>query len=93
VFSDGRNRNTYALNDDAGILDDIRKLKISPEEPVFIYLHLYSAHNLGLRHHPAFNRSPLLFGNILKQPQLLEEITFFPRSIVQYPNKLVCSTA
>jgi glucan phosphoethanolaminetransferase (alkaline phosphatase superfamily) len=49
-LSDGESRERYAVNDDAGIIDELGKLDLSASLPNFLYFHLYSAHELGLRH-------------------------------------------
>lgn len=49
-LSDGESRERYSINDDAGIIDELRKLNLTMSEPNFLYFHLYSAHELGLRH-------------------------------------------
>ncbi|PCI78887.1 MAG: hypothetical protein COB20_05985 [SAR86 cluster bacterium] len=49
-FSDGESRERYSINDDAGIIDELGKLNFVASQPNFLYFHLYSAHELGLRH-------------------------------------------
>lgn len=49
-LSDGESRERYSVNDDAGIIDDLEKLNINETQPNFLYFHLYSTHELGLRH-------------------------------------------
>lgn len=49
-LSDGGSRELYAINDDAGIIDELSKLELTASQPNFLYFHLYSAHELGLRH-------------------------------------------
>ena len=49
-LSDGESRKRYAINDDAGIIDELERLKLAESQPNFLYFHLYSAHELGLRH-------------------------------------------
>lgn len=49
-LSDGESRKNYAVNDDAGIIDELKKLDLSSNQANFLYFHLYSAHELGLRH-------------------------------------------
>jgi glucan phosphoethanolaminetransferase (alkaline phosphatase superfamily) len=71
-LSDGDSRERYAVNDDAGIIDELGKLNLTTTQPNFLYFHLYSAHELGMRHRQ-FNQfephqssfSPIasLFGN------------------------------
>tara|TARA_B110000858_G_C17810153_1_gene480720 strand:+ start:16220 stop:18016 length:1797 start_codon:yes stop_codon:yes gene_type:complete len=49
-LSDGESRERYAVNDDAGIIDELKKLDLAANQANFLYFHLYSAHKLGLRH-------------------------------------------
>ena len=49
-LSDGESRERYAVNDDAGIIDELEKLNLATSQPNFLYFHLYSAHELGMRH-------------------------------------------
>lgn len=49
-LSDGESRERYAINDDAGIIDELGTLDLAASQPNFLYFHLYSVHELGLRH-------------------------------------------
>lgn len=49
-LSDGETRENYSVNDDAGIIDTLENLDLVSSQPNFLYFHLYSAHELGLRH-------------------------------------------
>ncbi|MBL4667921.1 MAG: sulfatase [Flavobacteriales bacterium] len=49
-LSDGESRKDYAVNDDAGIIDVLGRLDLTASQPNFLYFHLYSTHELGMRH-------------------------------------------
>ncbi len=49
-FSDGETRENFSVNDDAGIIDTLQNLELGSNDANFLYFHLYSAHELGLRH-------------------------------------------
>ncbi len=89
-FRDGQSRDRYSVNDDAGILDDLQNLQLSDTQPNFVYIHLYSAHDLGLRHRqfnqfephqPPFNPLANLFSSESERHQL--EINNYDNGIVQ----------
>lgn len=58
-LSDGESRERYSVNDDAGIIDELEKLDLVASQPNFLYFHLYSAHELGLRHRQFNKYEPL----------------------------------
>lgn len=49
-LSDGESRESYAVNDDAGVIHELGRLELAASQPNFLYFHLYSVHELGLRH-------------------------------------------
>lgn len=71
-LSDGETRERFSVNDDAGLIDDLEKMDLTSSTPNFLYFHLYSAHDLGLRHRqfnefepfsPSINPIVSLFSN------------------------------
>lgn len=48
-YQDGYTAKNYYLNDDALVLEKLKKVKIKPDNSNFFYLHLMSTHNLGIR--------------------------------------------
>ncbi|MEX0965591.1 MAG: sulfatase-like hydrolase/transferase [Pseudohongiellaceae bacterium] len=89
-FSDGETRENYSVNDDAGIIDDLQMLDLATQQPNFLYFHLYSAHDLGLRHRqfnqfepfkPSFNPLATLFGSETDRHQ--QELNNYDNGILQ----------
>ncbi|MFT7471630.1 MAG: glucan phosphoethanolaminetransferase (alkaline phosphatase superfamily) [Kiritimatiellia bacterium] len=89
-LSDGESRERYSVNDDAGIIDELEKLNLSASQPSFLYFHLYSAHELGLRHRQfnqfepyqaSFNPITSLFSN--EQDRHQQEINNYDNGILQ----------
>jgi glucan phosphoethanolaminetransferase (alkaline phosphatase superfamily) len=89
-LSDGKSREQFSANDDAGIINDLKGLSLSSTQPNFVYIHLYSAHELGLRHRqfnsftphqPPFNPLANLFSN--KEDKHQREINNYDNGIVQ----------
>jgi glucan phosphoethanolaminetransferase (alkaline phosphatase superfamily) len=55
VFLDGLTTQTASVNDDRGLLESLDKIGPAGDQPAFFYIHLMSAHELGVRD-PAFAR-------------------------------------
>lgn len=89
-LSDGAMRERYAVNDDAGIISVLEQLDLAASQPNFLYLHLYSAHDLGLRHRqfnqfepfqPSFNPLASLFADA--EDRLRQELNNYDNGILQ----------
>ncbi len=55
VFLDGLTTRKATVNDDRGLLESLDKLGPASDQPAFFYIHLMSAHELGVRE-PVFAR-------------------------------------
>jgi glucan phosphoethanolaminetransferase (alkaline phosphatase superfamily) len=89
-LSDGESREDYSVNDDAGIIADLEKLDLDTSKPNFLYFHLYSAHELGLRHRQfneylplqtSFNPIASLFAD--EEDLLLQKINNYDNGVLQ----------
>jgi glucan phosphoethanolaminetransferase (alkaline phosphatase superfamily) len=49
LFLDGLTTSTATINDDRGVLESLDKIAPAGSEPAFFYIHLMSAHELGVR--------------------------------------------
>jgi len=89
-LSDGAMRERYAVNDDAGVIAELERLDLAASQPNFLYLHLYSAHDLGLRHRQfnrfepfqsSFNPLATLFSN--EEDRRQQEVNNYDNGILQ----------
>jgi len=89
-LSDGESRKRFSVNDDAGVIDELEKLDLSASQPNFLYFHLYSVHELGLRHRQfnqfephrsSFNPITSLFAN--EEDHHQQEINNYDNGILQ----------
>lgn len=55
VFRDGLSSRQFSVNDDRGLIESLDELPAADSQPAFFYIHLMSAHELGVRE-PRFAR-------------------------------------
>jgi len=79
------NEGGYALGDDESVIYGLKHLKIDTSKPQFLYLHLMSAHKVGIKHKKFEKYKPtMMMRNLAKTTSDFEKVfNYYDNGVIQ----------